>query len=486
MKWRHDVVACIVAEPTIMKAEPQDVDPVAFQRVLAKICGELETSYRNPAPSEWAANFADFVGRLDNVAAEEKSIGAQIPKPIIEIIRPFGIELDGNYSGSMDIAKFNCENLLANLKFCVSTEQTSEPMDDSEKCPLLLLVRTIKAGEMDKVVTELANHFNVFPDKLKEYLSYRGWSENKFLGTPPSLMSLDSWFQSHWSAQATQIGLDALIEERTQSREPQPMAHMHNLQTIQSLRIRMLNLYSCSVEHDFKTEKTLFKADKSLITKMKVVLEKGIADVKGRLKNLDKDRTALKNKSLGITPPGKKVKVDGKKPETKGSAKKDGDSWALFTFDDGSIVPVMAFDSEVDFKAALADGSFDSSVGMPYVIVNFGAATEFVADRSVKTSLGVFKVNFNTEEGATGRATKIWTHDRRVKLREIMLGLAPQTIVNFPIEPKTAQSVMTQQVQMYLCALDICNKKHNPYVYIYIYINIYNMNGGLYNHQGGL
>jgi hypothetical protein len=207
----------------------------------------------------------------------------------------------------------------------------------------------------------------------------------------------------------------------------------------------------CNDEHDFKVLKANFKDKKALILKLKQTTDKGLVDVKSSIKQVEKSR----QEERGGTRAAKKAKAA---PKTD-PLKTDKNVNILFAIETHEILaPIVVFATLADYKEKIQKDEFDINIGEAYIIENCDSLVEFANDRSVKTVIGVWKVQFPNRVKTLNMSTKAtlsFQHDRQNRAHELLLQHAPDAnFVLIPAEPKTALALMTRQVQMYAVLLE--------------------------------
>ena len=101
-------------------------------------------------------------------------------------------------------------------------------------------------------------------------------------------------------------------------------------------------------------------------------------------------------------------------------------------------------------------GKSDFEIGVPYVVELAPELAELAAEKTVKTSLSVFRVQFPASASYKdeGRGQVAFTSDHKNKAREVTLNLAPKACSRFTAPPSEADSVavkMITQVSLFGC-----------------------------------
>eukprot|EP00959_Pyramimonas_sp_CCMP1952_P080767 1687485-Pyramimonas_sp.AAC.1 len=94
------------------------------------------------------------------------------------------------------------------------------------------------------------------------------------------------------------------------------------------------------------------------------------------------------------------------------------------------IKPVKTFDTAEKLAEAKDAGTLGTSE--PYIVKSMPAVAALVDERSVKASLGVFRIQFpsNGQAVKDGRGYTPFHNERRDRLRELMLSAGPACVVD--------------------------------------------------------
>jgi hypothetical protein len=120
-----------------------------------------------------------------------------------------------------------------------------------------------------------------------------------------------------------------------------------------------------------------------------------------------------------------------------------------------AIKDIKSFEIAETFCAAKKDNSFDSKLGLPYLIKGSLAMDAFSADRMVKATVGLFRIQYPTSDAATNkkRGQNTFQNEKKERCRELLLGHAPATLSPIPSGDRAnvyAKSI--EHVSLYGCS----------------------------------
>lgn len=262
------------------------------------------------------------------------------------------------------------------------------------------------------------------------------------------------------AARFAEIKLEEFLALKRDAKVPAPAEGVKNLIPLASLKLFGLRLGAAETEHDVKSLEIEFKDAYALIgeiissvKKAAVVLTSHIDKTKqrevSRAEAAQKSEQAKKDKweKLAKMQADKQAKQKSKPSASTANEIKTPPASqlsAIMSHATGKECVIKSFETEQDFEEwrkkidkEKENTSFEE-MG-PYIIKSVKSLIDAHSERYVKSSFAIFHVQFpNTQQAKTNlRGQQPFSGDRKDKIRELMVGLAPPT-VDIPKTPPFA------------------------------------------------
>jgi hypothetical protein len=346
----------------------------------------------------------------------------------------------------------------------------SDAVDAAIACSDLESVWAVSLSKVFAAAVELSETVMAELQRLTLFLIDFKWTGTEFATVPDRALLLCKIVETR-TARRAQLCLEALIASKNAASEPLPIGNMESVIPLAALLSWKDCCHRLSSEGEVKAMQTSIKEQLACYNDLssatlrgaKKVVDNVIKKIKDRRTDVEKE--AAKAAKKQINDKDKEVKAHAKAlAKQKNSPKPLAPQIAaslphvLFTASSAHIYPLPTFpDPEALVSARNGSVTVDSSD--PIVVVSVPALLEVAAEKSVKGSIGVFRVQFPASEQGKreGRGQYPLQNDRGNRIRELMMGNSHPGL-SLPARIDAGVKKVMEQVSIYgLMPSMLCN-----------------------------